>query len=671
MALAVIAAVLVFVACGGLLYYASVTVDRITEARETRLMERVIGRRLARLHHEVSSVTVWSEAYDKTAKTYDPEWAHINYGAYYSDYLQHDATIVFDAQDRLIYASQAGEVEQLSKMTAFADAVRPLVREARAQAEQKIAASPNAVAFHRVGAAEAAVRVGNRFYLAGASTVVPDPDYERPLIGGNEPVVVSAVELDGALMKALGVDYGLRGARILAADGRANPAVALLGADKAPLAVLNWKPERPGIKVLSRAKWPILGVGLVVLVIVGLVIWRLQRLARQLVRARERAEAGERVKAEFIANMSHEIRTPLNGILGMAQVMEAGDLCDEQRRRLKVVRDSGATLLGVLNDVLDLAKIEAGKLQLEETAFVVEDLGRRVCDTFAELAASKDLELSLVVEPGVAPAWTGDPLRIRQILGNLISNAIKFTDKGAVTLRVRAHLGGLSFLVTDSGIGLGESQLPALFDKFSQGDASTTRRYGGTGLGLSICRDLVALMGGTIIVESRLGEGSIFIVNLPLKPAESTPGPGAEARPVAATDPDKPLRILAAEDNPTNQVVLRALISPLGAELAIVADGREAVDAFAGGAVDLVLMDIQMPEMNGLEAAKAIRAIEREHGLARTPILALTANVMTHQLETYTDAGMDGHVAKPVDARALYAAMEAALGSAVEQEDVA
>ena len=257
-------------------------------------------------------------------------------------------------------------------------------------------------------------------------------------------------------------------------------------------------------------------------------------------------------------------------------------------------------------------------------------------------------------------AWRGDALRIRQILSNLISNALKFTQIGSVTLAIRPSASGVRFQVIDSGIGLSDMQIPTLFEKFSQGDTSTTRRYGGTGLGLSICRQLVELMGGSISVSSTLGEGSIFTVDLPLIPAddaqvESKPGDRGHA---AA---NRVLQILAAEDNLTNQLVLRAMIGPLNAELTLAANGREAVEAVSRQAFDIVLMDVQMPEMNGLEATQEIRAIEAARGLPRMPILALTANVMSHQLDAYLVAGMDGHVGKPIDAETLYAALESAL----------
>jgi CheY-like chemotaxis protein len=376
--------------------------------------------------------------------------------------------------------------------------------------------------------------------------------------------------------------------------------------------------------------------------------------------ARDRAEAGERAKSEFIANMSHEIRTPLNGVLGMAQVMEAHELSPDQRARLRTIRDSGATLLAVLNDILDLSKIEAGKLEVAETTFDAEELVQRVAATFEGLAAAKDLELVVDVEPAARGAWSGDALRIRQVLSNLASNAVKFTDAGRVVLEAKAAEGGLTFAVSDTGIGLDAARIPQMFEKFSQADASTTRRYGGTGLGLAIVHALVELMGGAISVESREGEGSRFSVRLPLRRAEAA-GEAQAARPARPLEPSRPLRILAAEDNTINQFVLRAMMEPLEAELTLVGDGREAVAAFAEQPFDVVLMDVQMPVMNGLDAAREIRALEAREGRTPTPILALTANVLSHQLEQYAAAGMDGHIAKPLDVADLYAALENAL----------
>ena len=668
LALAVVAAVMVFAACGVLLFYASDSVDRITETRETRLMERSIVRRLARMKDDVASVAIWSDAYDFTARKYDPEWAHVNYGTYFHDYLHHDTSFVLDASDRAIYASVAGEAVEPAAIQAMIAASREVVAIVRVEEEARRRTDPTVLAFDRVASAQAAVRAGDKVYLVAASTIVPEPEYTKPLLPGREHVVVSALEVGPAYMAELDHDLGLRRARMVAADTALRPAMRLAGADGRAVGAIAWTPEHPGKGVYRDALWAILGLGLVVLAAVVLVIYRLWRMARQVVRARDRAEAGDRAKSEFIANMSHEIRTPLNGVLGMAQAMENFELSPDQRERLHVIQDSGRTLLVLLNDVLDLSKIEAGKLEIGETAFRLENKLAVVAATFQELATEKGLTLAVDMAPELAGTWRGDALRIRQVLANLVSNAVKFTATGGVTLAAAPAPGGVRFTVTDTGIGFEPAVAQDLFRKFEQADASTTRRYGGTGLGLSICRALVELMGGTIGATSRPGEGACFTVELPLQRAEEDVAAEVDQeREVSAIGPGRAPRILAAEDNATNRMVLRALIEPLGAELTLVTNGREAVEAFAGGRFDVILMDVQMPELNGVDATRAIRAREAAEGWKRTPILALTANVMRHQLDSYIAAGMDGHIAKPLDIAALYGALEDVVGGADEE----
>lgn len=378
-----------------------------------------------------------------------------------------------------------------------------------------------------------------------------------------------------------------------------------------------------------------------------------------LAKAAADANAASYAKSAFLAAMSHEIRTPLNGVLGMAQAMACEDLPDRQRERLGVIRQSGEMLLAILNDLLDLSKIEAGKLELEETEFDLDALVGQAIATFAALATQKGLAFELRVLDRARGAYSGDPLRIRQILHNLISNAIKFTDAGWVKVTVGRRAGVLTFLVRDSGIGIPPERLSRLFEKFEQGDASTTRRFGGTGLGLAICRDLAELMGGTIGIESRVGRGAVFRVNLPLqrvvRRAKATSDQAASVSAEASS-----LRVLVAEDNPTNQLVIRTLLNQAGIAPTLVADGHAAVEAWAGGAWDLILMDVQMPEMDGPTAAAVIRAREAADGRARTPILALTANAMAHQVEEYRQAGMDGLIPKPIDIAALFAAIASA-----------
>jgi signal transduction histidine kinase/ActR/RegA family two-component response regulator len=385
-----------------------------------------------------------------------------------------------------------------------------------------------------------------------------------------------------------------------------------------------------------------------------------------LVIARDQADSANVAKSQFLANMSHEIRTPLNGVLTMAHVMDRGDLSDKQRERLGVIRNSGEVLLSVLNDVLDLSKIEAGRLDLTEQDFSLDELAEAARCAHAVMALEKGLSLELSVAPEAVGVWRGDADRLRQILGNLVSNAIKFTGSGTVSARFTALPSrGLRLVVRDSGIGIAPEKLPTLFDKFTQADSSTTRRYGGTGLGLAICRELAQLMGGTVRAESVEGEGSTFTVDLPLP--RGVARAKVQAVESTAAPSDHRLRILAAEDNATNQRVLRAVMEPLDVDLEIVADGKAAVEAWEAGQFDLILMDIQMPVMDGVAAAKAIRIAEVADGRPRIPILALTANALVHQVEEYLAAGMDGHVSKPIELARLYAAIDQALAPPAQE----
>jgi signal transduction histidine kinase/ActR/RegA family two-component response regulator len=388
----------------------------------------------------------------------------------------------------------------------------------------------------------------------------------------------------------------------------------------------------------------------------------LKRAMRELETARDAANAANVLKTQFLANMSHEIRTPLNGVLAMAEVMALGDLAPLQRERLDVIRRSGDLLLAVLNDVLDLSKIEAGKLTLLDEDFELEPELDQARENFQVVAESKGLAFATEVSDEARGWWRGDPDRLRQIVGNLLSNAVKFTTHGAVRTQVDVTAAGaLRIVVSDTGVGIAPEKLPTLFEKFTQADNSATRRFGGTGLGLAICRELTQMMGGSIDVESREGHGSTFTVELPLPRGEPTTGTAADG---PQTPDDGDLRLLAAEDNPTNQQVLSAVLGSLGIDVDIVPDGKEAVEAWSRGGYDLILMDIQMPVMDGIAAAREIRRTELEEGRRRTPIVALTANALTHQVEEYLAAGMDAHVAKPIEIAKLYDAISGALTAA-------
>ncbi|MFI4974563.1 MAG: ATP-binding protein [Caulobacterales bacterium] len=382
------------------------------------------------------------------------------------------------------------------------------------------------------------------------------------------------------------------------------------------------------------------------------------------------AEAANTAKSAFLATMSHEIRTPLNGVLGMAQAMAADDLSPIQRDRLGVVRQSGETLLAILNDVLDLSKIEAGRFELESIAFDVTELARGAHAAFTALANKKGLSFSLAIAPEARGAYRGDPTRVRQILYNLISNALKFTEQGEVRVDVARKDGALSLTVTDTGVGIDSDRLGALFDKFTQADASTTRQFGGTGLGLAICRELAELMGGTVSAISTPGRGAAFTVTLPLEWLGDCVDIAAAAAP-----PSEPgtlnIRVLAAEDNTVNQLVLKTLLHQIGVEPVVVDNGRQAVEAWEASEWDVILMDMQMPEMDGVTATRAIRQREAAQGRARTPIIALTANAMSHQVQECVAAGMCGHVAKPIEAARLFEALAGALEAREREQSTA
>ena len=372
-------------------------------------------------------------------------------------------------------------------------------------------------------------------------------------------------------------------------------------------------------------------------------------------------------KSTFLATISHEIRTPLNGVLGMAQAMSADHLSDAQRGRLGVIQRSGEALTEILNDVLDLSKIEAGRLEIEAVEFELREVLHASIAAFAPAAAAKGLELHLEMGEGAPGVYRGDPLRLRQVLYNLISNAVKFTPRGEVRVAVARVGGVVQVAVSDTGPGIPETHRARLFRKFEQLDTTTTRRHGGTGLGLAICRELCELMGGTISVESTDADGSTFTVSLPLERV----GDRLEAS--ANDEPAQPasmtLRVLAAEDNEVNRTVLTALLAQIGVTPTIVEDGAQAVAAWESAPWDMILMDVQMPVMDGVSAVREIRARERASGRPRTPVIALTANAMVHQVTDLKVAGMDDHVSKPIKVARLFEAIALAARGLDHGED--
>jgi signal transduction histidine kinase/CheY-like chemotaxis protein len=390
--------------------------------------------------------------------------------------------------------------------------------------------------------------------------------------------------------------------------------------------------------------------------------------ARDLAERRGReAEQASRAKTAFLATFSHEIRTPLNGMLGMVQAIYADTTCIEQKRQLRAVQTSGASLLSVLDDVLDMSRIEVGQLSIEPVEVDMEHLVRGAVATFDSSAVRKGLAFAVSIDAAAKGVFLVDGLRIRQILHNLLSNAVKFTDCGGVAVSVSYAGAELTIEVADSGCGVPEDDREKVFERFVQLDSSTTRRAGGAGLGLAICRELCGLMGGSVGVTSREAGGSVFRAVLPVRKVGASRASQAVDDEASWVEGGPPIRILAADDNETNRAVLQALLSKAGVDLRIVCDGEAAVEAWRTEPWDVVLMDIQMPLRDGVEATREIRAIEAREGRPRTPIVALTANVLPSQQAAYREAGMDLVVAKPIDAPALFRAIEKAVEGALPQ----
>lgn len=358
------------------------------------------------------------------------------------------------------------------------------------------------------------------------------------------------------------------------------------------------------------------------------------------------AQAANRAQTAFLATMSHEIRTPLNGVLGMTQVMERDDLSPAQRKRLEVMNASARSLLEIINDILDMSKVEAGRLDIHPAEFRLDLLAESLRRLYEPLAQERGLTFDLACDVP-APAWRfGDEARLRQILGNLLGNALKFTVKGGVRLTISATAERLVCVVSDTGAGIAPDDQERVFDRFFQSDSSNTRSAGGAGLGLAICRELAQLMDGGITVSSAPGAGAAFTVDLAMP--EAFPADRPKPMTVAEDRPLDRIRVLVVDDNATNRFVMTTLLEPLGAAVATVADGRHAVNAWAAADWDAILMDIHMPELDGVAATRLIRAAEHERSRPHTPIIAVTASVLPNEVQAYLAAGMDDVVAKPV-----------------------
>ena len=399
--------------------------------------------------------------------------------------------------------------------------------------------------------------------------------------------------------------------------------------------------------------------------------WQLVRKSKQLEEAKLRAEAANQSKSEFLANVSHEIRTPMNAILGMTELALTSEATAEQKRYFTTVKSSADALLQIIEDILDFSKIEAGKLDLHPISFKLRDTLNDTLEVLAARAAEKNIELACQVSNRVPDLVIGDGNRLRQVLMNLVGNAIKFTDKGEVFVTVETVVDteaqasllpqpddalNVHFVVTDTGIGIPKEKQEVIFESFVQADGSMTRRYGGTGLGLAICSKLVKLMGGRIWVESQVGHGSSFHFIVKLRPDLQS---GSQQKPAEEIfkKPSRSVRVLLAEDNEINQKVALEFLKMRGHQVRIANNGKDALEALAAETFEIILMDVQMPVMDGFQATAAIR--EREKGTGRhIPIVAMTGYAMKDDRRRCLAAGMDGYISKPIRSQELFEIVE-------------
>ena len=617
----------------GSLFGLGLYVDNIAKQREEVQTANALIGMIREAEVQGQSTVDWDEAMLNLDTRFNEAWAAVNIGHYFCETLDFDAAYVLDKSDQPIFSVRGGKQIAEPELQLYRASAQPLVAEIRDREAHR-------GAFHalRPGGeisqpiqASAIVRDHDDFMIMTVGLVQPDHGNTMPT-GPRTPIIVTGKMIGAPLLKTLTDRLLLSGLHIVAAKPAAGAFIPLSGDMAHPLAWIGWTPEKPGGYLVSTAFFPALAG---VLLPFGL-YFRGRQTARRLAaaiedlsaardsaeQAKEAAEAASRIKSEFLANMSHEVRTPMNGIMGMNSLLLDTKLTEEQRRYAEIVRHSSEEMLVVLNDILDIARLEDGRIALEELDF---DLGEMVEDAVALLrgkAQEKSINLCVNIAPDARRQFHGDPLRIRQVLLNIIGNAIKFTETGGVAIDVSmgdvsmgeaSPAGGdarmrtrVLFQIQDTGIGMSETIMDRLFQKFSQADTSFTRRYGGTGLGLAISKQLVDLMEGEIRVESDEGEGSRFTVDIPLPPA---------ARPVAERTIQTPLsgrRALLVDDVELNLQILTQELRALGLEVKTCKDPFEALaelerEMLGATPYDVVLLDQMMPYISGEMLAHRIR----------------------------------------------------------------
>ncbi|ADL02508.1 hybrid sensor histidine kinase/response regulator [Brevundimonas subvibrioides] len=653
--LALVAVASVMLLVGGMVAYSASVLDKISARNQVRLTERRVERSLEKLREDATSASVWNEAYEMTSAA-DLDWMQVNFGDYFADYMNHEVTLALSGTGDPIFASRGSEPVPPDAEQDFLQAVRPLVDEIRGSATYRQSERGRAsFGLDAVSTREAVVLVGPDPYFVTVSSVVPeDAAHDHP--GNADPIVISGRSVRG-FVETLATDLMLSNPRLLPADARHGQArLPLHAADGKVVGVIGWTPDRPGAALLVDAVPMLAALVTLLLASVAFGGMRVYRLLRDLAhneavldRTLAEAETANAAKSQFLANMSHELRTPLNGIIAMTELLRDHQTDSRGREMAATIISSGHTLEYVVNDILDVAKIEAGLLQFEAAPFDLDDLLKAATQLHGAAAAAKGITLRLTIHDDASGVYRGDRTRVSQVISNLISNAVKFTETGGVQVTARRHGDReLCLSVSDTGVGFDRATAARLFQRFEQADVSVSRRYGGTGLGLAICASLTEIMGGRVTVRSVPGKGSTFFAHLALPRIGNAEVVASEPAAACPEGEARSLRVLYADDHAVNRQVVAMILEPLGIDLTLVENGREAVDILTVSAFDIVLMDVQMPEMDGLTATRLLRTHEATHGLVRTPVISLTANAMPDDVERSLAAGADLHLPKPI-----------------------
>lgn len=650
---ALLAVAAIIISVGGLVAYSASVIDQQSVRTQTNLVARKVERRLEGLREDVLSASVWNEAYTETLAG-DRAWMQVNYGDYYADYMQHEVTVVFDGAGRAIYASRDSEETSPETEAELLEVAGPIVAELRRRAAAQ-EVGPAKHGLDAVVTREGTVMVGGEPYFISVSSIVAeDAEHDRP--GTPPPFVVSGTSAR-AFVASLENDLMLIEPKLLRADQKLTQASVPIESNEGErLGSVQWTPDRPGASLLVGAI-PALSI-MVALLVLALIVGgvRVYRLIKDLAyneealdRTLAEAESANAAKSQFLANMSHELRTPLNGIIAMTELLRDHQTDARGREMAATIVSSGLTLEHVVNDILDVAKIEAGLLKFESVPFELDELLKSVAQLHGAAAAAKGITLGLTIQNDASGVYLGDRTRVSQVLSNLISNAVKFTETGCVQVTARKHGDRrLCLSVSDTGVGFDRATAARLFQRFEQADVSVSRRYGGTGLGLSICASLAEMMGGQVSVRSVPGKGSTFFAHLRLPRVGNVEVVKPEPVAPAHNEDARSLRVLYADDHAINRQVVAMILEPLGVDLTLAHNGREALDTLTTSAFDIVLMDVQMPEMDGLTATRLLREYEAARGLIRTPVIALTANAMPDDVDRSLAAGADLHLPKPI-----------------------